>query len=84
MRHNTPFYIFNKDNMEHVTQVKAMWSIWDICLAKMTSHSEVFRRFAIKVSALQDVSKEDLKPLTLFLGKKLNIHPIEIDFNILH
>ena len=21
MQHNTPFYMFNKDNMEHVTQV---------------------------------------------------------------
>jgi len=28
MQHNTPFYMFNKDNMEHVTQVKQGHVMW--------------------------------------------------------
>ena len=59
MWHNTPFYMFHKDNMEHVTH---KGSVWGLCLAKMTSHSEIFRRFLIKVSAMWNASKV-LKPL---------------------
>jgi len=49
-----------------------MWSVWDLCLAKMTSHSEVFWRFLIKVVAMWDASKASFKTTaTLFLGKNL-------------
>jgi len=41
VRHNTPFYMFNKDIMEHVTQVKQGHVECLGSLVKMTSH----RRF---------------------------------------
>jgi len=41
-------------------------------LAKMMSHSEVFRRFSIKVSAIWDASKASFKiTVTLFLLKNI-------------
>jgi len=60
-----------------------MWSILGLCLAKMTSHSEVFRRLSIKVSAMGDASKASFKTtVTLFFRKKFNISLIEVNFNI--
>jgi len=75
MRQNTQFYTFNKDNIEQETQAAA--SVWRLCLSKMTSDSEVFRRFSIKAVAylsMWSASKASFKTtVTLFLGKKLNI-----------
>jgi len=46
MRHNTPFYTFNKDSIEHVLQVEeGHGECLRLCLSNMTSHSKVFRRF---------------------------------------
>jgi len=59
MQHNTLFYTFNKNNIEHVTQM----SVWRLCLLNMTSLSEVFRRFSIKGEGCVMLAKQVFKPL---------------------
>ena len=68
MRHNTPFYMFNKHNMEHITQIKQGHVE---CLGSLFGKDDVtFRRCSIKVLAMQDTSKASFKAtVNLFLGK---------------
>ena len=63
MRNNTPFYTFNKDKIEHVTQLKqGHVECLHFCLSNMTSHSEVFWRFSIKAVACEMLANQVLKP----------------------
>ena len=68
MWHKTPFYMFNKDHMEHVTQVKQDHVE---CLGSLFGKDDTtFRSFPIKISAMWDARKASFKAtVTLFLGK---------------
>ena len=48
MRHNTPFYMFNKDNMEQITQVKQ--SSMERLGSLFGKDDVTFQRLSIKVA----------------------------------
>ena len=64
MRHNTPIYTFNKDKVEHETQVKQEHGEW---LSSMFVKQDVtFRKFSIKAVAYflcEMLAKQVLKPM---------------------
>jgi len=71
MRQNTPFYMFNKDNMEHVTQFKQCHVK---CLGSLFGKDDVILKF-FEDSRLKFWPCEMLPnfktTVTLFLGKKI-------------
>jgi len=71
MLHNRPFHTFNKDNIEHVIQVKqGRVECVLLYLANMTSHSRDFRRFSIKAVGYAMLANFKTT-ISLFLGNVL-------------
>jgi len=61
IRHNTPFYTFNKDNLEKVTQVKQGHG--ECLSSKLVKYDVTLRRFSIKAVGCEMLAKQVLKAL---------------------
>jgi len=69
MRHNTPLYMFNKDNMEHATQVKqGQGVVFGVFVWQRWRHIPKFSEDSrLKFRPCEMLAKQVLNTVTLFL-----------------